>query len=45
MSTSGEHLVKYRPDAVDVRALIHILAGLSLLWRHVLESPDNMARQ
>src|SRR5262245_59068054 len=43
VSASREHLIKDGSDAIDVSALVDILARFSLLRRHVLERADNMA--
>ena len=45
MSASREHLIKDGANAVDISALIDILAGFGLLGRHVFECANNMAGQ
>ena len=45
MSAPREHLIKDSSNAVDISALIDILAGFGLLGRHVLECANNMAGQ
>ena len=42
VAVPGQHLVQDRAKAVEVGALVHVLAGLRLFWSHVFEGAHDM---